>query len=66
MIDKSAGSMQGIVVTHLTVIDFIGDSSDNSSETVKIASCGSPTLTESRLSEFHSVSDDHCNDDVGV
>ena len=41
LIDKSAGSMQGIVVTHLTV-DFIGDSSDSSSETVKIASCGSP------------------------
>ncbi len=58
--------MQGIVVTHLTVIDFIGNSSDSSSETEKIASCGSPTLTESRLSEFHSVSDDYCDDDVSV
>ena len=43
MIDKSAGSMQGIVVIHVFNSDFIGDSSDSLSETVKIASCGSST-----------------------
>ena len=51
--------------------DFIGESSDSSSETVKIALCGSPTDCQcqchrARLSEFHSVSDDHCDDDVIV
>ena len=67
LIEKSAGSMQGIVVTHIT--DFIGDSSHSSPETVKlkVASRGSPTgdwLSESQLSEFSS--DDHYDDDVGV
>ena len=39
MIDKSVGSMQGLLVTHLTS-DYIGDSSHRLSETVKIASSG--------------------------
>ena len=57
--------------------DFIGDSNDSSSERVKIATCGSPTdchcqslsavsPSPDRVSEFHSVSDDHGDDDVIV
>ena len=42
LIDKSAGSMQRIVATHLTVILSV-NRIDSSSETVKRASCGSPT-----------------------
>ena len=40
--------------------DFISDSSDSSSDTVKIASCGSPTdchrVPTDSLSEFHTAS----------
>ena len=43
--------------------DCIGDSSDSSSEKIAVHRL---TVTEYRLSEFHSVSDDHCDDDVGV